>query len=125
MHTFLTDGNTHDSPSSCLYAPTPRSTLFESLSARYAALNPNMTSGGACGTLARGCELTVAMAKLWKAVIVTGTLEIQERMIPTSFHKQWRTSHVIGLFRWSEGDQMIGILPDDGIARCIYIRRIL
>jgi hypothetical protein len=53
MHTCLTAGNTHDLPSSCLYAPTPRSTFLESLSARYVTLSPNSTSGGARGTLAR------------------------------------------------------------------------
>jgi hypothetical protein len=53
MHTCLTAGNTHDLPSSFLYAPTPRSTFLESLSARYVALSPNTTSGGARGTLAR------------------------------------------------------------------------
>jgi hypothetical protein len=59
MHTSLTAGNTQALPSSCLYAPTPRSTFLGSLSARYAALSPNMTSGGACGTFAKGWDCIV------------------------------------------------------------------
>lgn len=39
--TCFTTGSTQGFALLSLYAPMPRSTLFESLSARYAAINPN------------------------------------------------------------------------------------
>lgn len=50
----LTTGKTHGLALLSLYAPMPRSTLFGSVSLRYAAINPKSGSSGARGTTS--CE---------------------------------------------------------------------